>query len=96
MPAKCRLARPIGAGAIIGDAHVASQKRVTMDTETLKHLLALREVNKALIHGLKAAVYFLDKVEEISEEQRKSMIESLNSLIAQSEAVYGQARKESS
>jgi hypothetical protein len=60
-----------------------------MDTETLKHLLALRGVNKALIDGLKAAVYFLDKVEQISEEQRKSMIESLNGLIAQSEAVYG-------
>ena len=47
-----------------------------MDTETLKHLLALREVNKALIDGLKAAVYFLDKVDEITEERRKSMIES--------------------
>jgi len=60
-----------------------------MDSETLKHLLALREVNKALIDGLKAAVYFLNKVEEIPEEQRKSMIESLNDLIAQSEAAYG-------
>ena len=62
-----------------------------MDTETLKHLLALREVNKALIDGLKAAVYFLDKVEEISEEQRNSMIKSLNGLIAESEAVYSEA-----
>jgi DNA-directed RNA polymerase subunit F len=60
-----------------------------MDRETLEHLLALREVNKALIDGLKAAVYYLDKVDQISEEQRKSMIESLNGLIAQSEAVYG-------
>ena len=62
-----------------------------MDNETLKHLLALREVNKALIDGLRAAVYFLDKVEEISAERRRSMIESLNGLIAQSEAVYGEA-----
>lgn len=45
-------------------------------------------MNKALIDGLKAAVYCLDKVEEISEERRKSMIESLNGLIDQSEAVY--------
>ena len=52
---------------------------------------ALRKENKALIDGLKAAVYFLDKVEEISEERRKSMIESLNGLIAQSEAAYGEA-----
>jgi hypothetical protein len=51
----------------------------------------LREVNKALIDGLKAAVYFLDKVEEISEERRKSMVKSLNGLIAESEAVYGEA-----
>jgi hypothetical protein len=61
-----------------------------MDNETLKQLLALREVNKALIDGLKAAVYVLDKVEQISEEQRKSMVESPNGLIAQSEAVYGE------
>ena len=63
-----------------------------MDTETLKHLLALREVNKALIDGLKAAVYCLEQVEEISEERRKSMIQSLNGLIAQSDAVYGEGR----
>jgi len=62
-----------------------------MDTETLNHLLALREVNKALIDGLKAAVYFLDKVEEISEERKTSIISSLNGLIAESEAVYGEA-----
>jgi hypothetical protein len=42
---------------------------VSMDTETLQHLVALREVNKALIDGLKAAVYFLDKLEQISEKQ---------------------------
>jgi hypothetical protein len=63
-----------------------------MDTETLKHLLALREVSKALIDGLKAAVYYLDKIDQISEEQRKPMIEEyLNGLITQSEAVYGEA-----
>jgi hypothetical protein len=70
---------------------IATEKQGAMDSETLEHLLALREVNKALIDGLKAAVYFLDKVEEISEERRKSMIESLNGLIAQSEAAYGEA-----
>jgi hypothetical protein len=50
--------------------------------------LALREVNKALIDGLKATVYFLDMVEEDSEELSKCMIEPLNGLIAQSEAAY--------
>ena len=65
-----------------------------MDNEKLKHLLALREVNKALIDGLNAAVYCLDKVGEISAERRKSMLESLNDLIAQSEATYGEAPRE--
>ena len=62
-----------------------------MDTETLEHLLALREVNEAPIAGLKAAVYYLDRADQISEEQRKSMIVSLNGLIAQSGAVYSEA-----
>ena len=62
-----------------------------MDTATLKHLLASHEVNKAFIDGLNAAVYYLDKVDQISEEQRKSMIESLNGLIAQSDAVFAEA-----
>jgi len=62
-----------------------------MDTDTLKHLLAVREVNKDLIDGLKAAVYYLDKVDQISDEQRKSMVKSLNGLIAESEAVYAEA-----
>jgi hypothetical protein len=64
---------------------------ITVDSETLKHLLGLRAVNKVLIDGLRAAVYYLDKVDQISEEQGKSMIESLNGLIAQSKAVYGEA-----
>ena len=44
-----------------------------METDTDSHILALREVNKALMDGLKAAVHYLDKVDQISEEQRKSM-----------------------
>ena len=56
-----------------------------MDTQTLKYLRALPSVNKALIVGLKAAVYSLAKVNQISEEQRKSMIRSLKGRIAESE-----------
>ena len=70
---------------------VGTKNEEIMDTEILNHFMALRAVNKALTDGLKAAVYLLDKVEEISEEQRKSMAESLNGLIAQSEAVYDDA-----
>ena len=62
-----------------------------MNNETLNHLMALREVNKALTDGLKAEVYYLDKVDQISEEQRKSIIKFSNGLIEQSEAVYDEA-----
>ena len=61
-----------------------------MDTGTL-NLMGLRAVNKALIDGLKAAIYSLEKVNQISEEQRKSISKSLNSLIAESGEVYGEA-----
>lgn len=62
-----------------------------MDNETVKHLWALREVNKALIERLKVAIFVLEKEGELSKERRKSMIESLTRLIAQSEEVYGDA-----
>jgi hypothetical protein len=62
-----------------------------LDNETLKHLWALRKVNKALIEGLKLAISVLEKEEELTPERRKSMIESLKGLIAQGEEIYGQA-----
>ena len=31
-----------------------------MDTETIRHLWALRRVNKALIEGLKLAIYVVE------------------------------------
>jgi hypothetical protein len=61
-----------------------------MDENTVKHLWALREVNKALIDGLKAAAYVLEHIEEISKKQRDSMVETIKELIAQSEEVYGE------
>ena len=62
-----------------------------MCNETLNHLMTLRAVNKALIDALEAAVYYLDNVDQISEEQRKSMVKSLNAIITQCEAAYGEA-----
>jgi hypothetical protein len=59
-----------------------------MVKETAQHLWALREVNKALIVGLKVAIFVLEREEELSKERRKSMIESLKGLIAQSEEIY--------
>jgi hypothetical protein len=61
---------------------------MSMDRGTLKHLLALREVNKALIDGLKVAVFVLRNENNLSEKRRESLIESLERLIAQSEEVY--------
>ena len=61
-----------------------------MDNETAKHLWALRKVNEALIEGLKTAIFVLEKEEELSKERKKSMIESLKGLIAQSGEIYGE------
>jgi hypothetical protein len=60
-------------------------------TNTIDAYLTPTGISRLIRKGLKAAVYFLEKVEEISEEQRKTMAESLSGLIAQSEAVYGEA-----
>jgi len=60
-----------------------------MDNETVNHLWALQKVNEALIEGLKLAIFVLEKEEELTPERRKSMIESLNGLIAQGEEIYG-------
>lgn len=59
-----------------------------MANETLKHLWALRKMNKALMEGLKLAISILEKEEELTEERKNSMIKSLKDLIAQSEEVY--------
>jgi len=61
-----------------------------MYTETIKHLWALRKLNKALIEGLKLAIFLLEKEEELTEARRRSMVKTLEELIAQSEEVYRQ------
>ncbi len=61
-----------------------------MDDEAVKHLWALREVNKALIAGLELAVFLMDKWDDLAPERRKSMIEKLQGLIAQSKEAYGE------
>ena len=62
----------------------------SMYTETIKHLWALRKLNKALIEGLKLAIFLLEKEEELTEARRRSMVKTLEELIAQSEEVYRQ------
>ena len=65
-----------------------------MDDETVKHLWALQKVNEALIEGMKVAIFVLENGKELTPERRKSMIESLKGLIAQSEEIYGEAPTE--
>ena len=62
-----------------------------MDDETFKHLWALRKVNEALIEGLKTAIFVLKNKDDLSEKRTKSLIESLERLIAQSAEIYGEA-----
>jgi len=69
-------------------------KEIIMDNETAKHPWALRKVNEALIEGLKTAIFVLEKEEELSKQRKKSLIESLKGLIAQSEEIYGEAPTE--
>jgi hypothetical protein len=59
-----------------------------MHTNAIKHLWALRKLNKALIEGLKLAIFLLEKEEELTEARRRSMIETLENLITQSEEAY--------
>lgn len=61
-----------------------------MDDKKVKHLWALRKVNEAVIEGLKTAIFVLEKEEKLSKERKKSTIESLKGLIAQSEEIYGE------
>jgi hypothetical protein len=61
-----------------------------MDNETLEHLWALREVNKALITGLNAAIFILESEKALIPEIRQSMVESLKGLINISEEIYGE------
>ena len=59
-----------------------------MDDKTKKYLWALRKVNEALIEGLKLAIFVLENEKELTRKRRKSMIESLKGLVAQSEVIY--------
>ena len=62
-----------------------------MHDETVQHLWELRKANEAFIEGLKVAIFALKIIEDLSPERRKSMIESLNGLVSQSEIIYGEA-----
>jgi hypothetical protein len=60
-----------------------------MDDETVKHLWALREVNKGLILGLKTALSVMEGWDDISPDRRQSTMDAVKKLIAKSEKAYG-------
>ena len=64
------------------------QEEIIMDDKTDMYLWALRKVNEPLIEALKMAIFVLEKEEDLTPERRKSMIESLKGLVAQSEVIY--------
>jgi len=60
-----------------------------MDEETLQHLEALKQINKALVGGLQMAILIMDKWDELGPERRESLITKLKDLIATSNKTYG-------
>jgi len=59
-----------------------------MDDQTVKHLWALREVNKGLILGLKTVLSVMEGWEDLSPERRQSTMDAVEKLVAQGEAAY--------
>jgi len=59
-----------------------------MDDETLKHLLALKQTNEAILDGLKTAIYLLDNEDKFTPERRESLVEKLKELALAGEAVF--------
>ncbi len=59
-----------------------------MDDETLKHLMALKDTNEALLDGLKSAIYLLDNEDKFTPETRESSVAQLKELALAEEAVF--------
>ena len=59
-----------------------------MDNETVKHLMALKQTNEALLDGLKTALYLLDNEDKFTSERRESLIAQLKELALVGEAVF--------
>ena len=59
-----------------------------MEPGAFQVLVALRNVNQALLEGLKACVFILEKEEELTPERRKTLINSLKGMIEQGEMAF--------
>lgn len=70
----------------------AKNKEVAnMEIDALATLMLLKNVNAALLDGLKACLFILEKGEEISPERRNSLITSIKGLIEQGEKAFENA-----
>lgn len=58
------------------------------ENDAFQALMALRNVNEALLQGLKACLYVLENEENLSPERRKCLIASIKGLIEQGEKVF--------
>ena len=58
-----------------------------MNDDTNDYLQALRKLNTTLIKGLQLSFFVMENWETMPEEQRKSIVNSLQDLIAKAEEV---------
>lgn len=58
-----------------------------MDDEAIQHSWALNKTNQALVKGLETAIFVMESWEDLSQERRSSMIESLKGLVAHREII---------
>jgi len=59
-----------------------------MEDKNVNIMWALREVNKALLTGLEAAVSTMETWDDLSPERRQSIIISIEGLISESKKAY--------
>ena len=62
-----------------------------MDDDALRLLVALKNINEALLEGLKTAVFVLETERDLSDERRESMIGKLKGLMEQGRRCLGVA-----
>ena len=60
-----------------------------MDDKTLEYLWTLREINKTLLVGLKAAVDILENRKKFSNKRIKGIVAQIKEIIKQAEIVFG-------
>jgi len=73
---------------ISGNGDNSKMKDMPKDLNVRGHLWALRKVNQALLVGLEAAANTMEHWDQLDEDTRRSMIESIKGLIEQGKEAY--------